>query len=546
MSERIIVSLKEGKIRGVKKISEYSGAEYYSFYGVPYGQPPVNNLRFKDPVKVKTWKDVYDATIEKPGCIQFSLKLYRFLGNEDCLFNNIHTPELPTKSTPLRPVIVLIHPGSFHHGSPNEDNFGNTSFVMHRDIVYVGIAYRLHLLGFLNLGIKECSGNQGIKDIILSLHWIKDNISSFGGDPENVTLIGSSNEAVIIHILMLSPTVQDAGIFHKAVIMGGNLFDPTAYFQNANEKDALEIAEKAGYRGDISDMKKLLLFFKKVNIVALIEAHRKLQKDFHKKVAPVLPTGIFLPTIDHGENAVLPIFPRELIPKTSKIPLIIGYCDLESALGFVPGFIRTSTMKNIRTTIRQNKWGWGRDLSDEDLELINKEIESFYLQGEPIEKAPISTLIDIQTGAIISDIYDTLINVVASTAAESPVYLYRFQFEGDMGTLKNRFIGVFKETIKGTFHADDACYWGCIDEPPNEKAKHTVETFTKLISTFARTGDPNFKGIPVHWRPTRSGSPCYLSINNDLEMVDNRLHNEKLEFWDKIKKRFQKNTVSEK
>ena len=73
------------------------------------------------------------------------------------------------------------------------------------------IFFDLQIAGFLNLGLKECSGNQGIKDIILSLRWIKDNISSFGGDPDNVTLLGSSSGATSVHILMLSPAAK--GIF---------------------------------------------------------------------------------------------------------------------------------------------------------------------------------------------------------------------------------------------------------------------------------------------------------------------------------------------
>ncbi|XP_065202738.1 esterase E4-like [Planococcus citri] len=538
MSERIIVSVKEGKIRGVKKISPFSGAEYYSFYGVPYGQPPTNALKFKDPVRVKPWKDVYDATIQKPGCVQFSLLFCRFMGTEDCLFNNIHTPELPTKSTTLKPVIVLIHSGSFLHGSPNDDHFGNPSFVMHQGVVYVGVAYRLHVLGFLNLGLEECSGNQGIKDIILSLYWIKDNISSFGGDPENVTLIGNSNGAVIIHILMLSPAAK--GLFHKAVIMAGTLFDPTGFIQDTNLDRALEMAQLLGYRGGIDDRKKLLLFFKKTNIISIIDSHRQLQKEFHKDIAPVLPTGIFLPTIDQGKNAVLPVFPRELIPSTSRIPLIVGYGDLETVLGFCPGFMRESTLKNIKKSISQNSWGWGRNLSDEDLKLINEQIESFYLQGKPIENALISKLIEIQTGAFMSDVYDTLINVVASTP-DTPVFLYRFQFEGEMTTMKSKFTSLFDERLEGTFHGDDSSYWSCLDEPRNERTKQMIETFTKLISTFARTGDPNFENLPVQWRPTKPDSPCYLSINNNLEVVDNRFHNEKFEFWDRIKKQFSKN-----
>ncbi|XP_065202748.1 esterase E4-like [Planococcus citri] len=282
MSDRIVISVKEGKIRGIKRKFEYSGAEYFSFYGVPYGQLPTSSLRFKDPVKVKPWKDIYDATIEKPGCLQFSLMLYRLLGSEDCLFNNIHTPELPTKFSSLKPVIVRIHGGGYFHGSPNEDQSGSIANIMHHDIVYVGIAHRLHILGFANLGIKECSGNQGIKDIILSLHWIKDNIKSFGGDPENITLIGGSSGAVINHILMLSPVTK--GLFHKAVIMGSHLFNPTdPYCKDTNEELVFKLACSQGYKGNLKDKKKLLSFLKKLNPLQFVEGQRSyLVKEFRQ------------------------------------------------------------------------------------------------------------------------------------------------------------------------------------------------------------------------------------------------------------------------
>lgn len=64
------------------------------------------------------------------------------------------------------------------------------------------------VLGFLNLGLEDCAGNQGIKDILLGLQWIKENIQSFGGDPENITLIGSSSGAVAIHLLMVLPAAK--------------------------------------------------------------------------------------------------------------------------------------------------------------------------------------------------------------------------------------------------------------------------------------------------------------------------------------------------
>ncbi|XP_065202744.1 esterase E4-like [Planococcus citri] len=536
MTDRVVVSVKEGKVRGIKRTSEYSGAVYYSFFGVPYGQPPIGSLRFKDPVKAKPWKDIYDATVEKPGCAQFSLKLCRFAGTEDCLFNNIHTPELPTKSTHLRPVIAIIHPGGYLHGSPNEDEFGTTNYFMHRDIVYVGIAHRLHILGFLNLGIKECSGNQSIKDIILSLKWMKENISSFGGDPHNITLMGSSSGATTIHVLMLSEVAK--GLFHKVGIMAGNIFDPTAPFQSTNEDVAFKLACSVGYQGNPEDKKKLLSFYKKMNPVQLITVQRRfLVNEFRQDVGQILPSGMFLPTVDQGENAVLPEFPRNLIPSTHRIPILIGYGEREAALGFAKGPVIESTKKNFKTTIRQNAWGWGRDLTDDDLEKIHKKIESFYFDGKTIKQASLLKMIDVQTGAMISDVYDTLINVVSP---EAPVYAYKFQFEGEILTIKNGLMNLFDERLPGTFHGDDGCYWNCLSEPSSGRTKEMVDTFTKILTTFARNGDPNFEELPVHWRPTKPDSHCYLNINNKIEMIDSRLHEEKLEFWDKIKKEFGK------
>lgn len=123
----------------------------------------------------------------------------------------------------------MVHPGGFYHGSPETFNYGSPEYVMHRDIVYVCVAYRLHMLGesfyqqdnadwhiiihfsfagFLNLGLEECSGNQGLKDIILGLKWVRENIHAFGGDPENITLLGSSSGSATVNNILYSPAAK--------------------------------------------------------------------------------------------------------------------------------------------------------------------------------------------------------------------------------------------------------------------------------------------------------------------------------------------------
>ncbi|XP_065202723.1 esterase E4-like [Planococcus citri] len=538
MCERVIITANEGKIRGILKTSEYSETSFYSFYGVPYGEPPIGNLRFKDPVKVKPWRRIYDATKEKPGCIQYSLLNHNFWGTEDCLYNNIHIPKLPQKDEPLRAIIVNIHPGAYNFGTPNTDQFGSPDFIMHHDVVYICIAYRLHILGFLNLGIKDCSGNQAIKDIILGLRWIKSNIKAFGGDPDNITVIGSSTGAILINILMLSPAAKD--LFHKAVLMGGYVCNPVMPHQNSNQEYAYELAKLLGCTKNVHDHKQLLAYLKSLPAVLLIQYLRACQKIVQNTLAPIYPMGIFSPTLDH-ESGILPESPRNLLQSMAKIPIMVGFCERESILGFSRGELRRETEENFKTSFCQNCWSWGTHLDEKDIQFINQEVESFYTQGTPIEEAPLSLKVDIQTDITMSDVYETLIDIIAADSLSS-VFVYKFEFEGAIATTKTILLqqSVLEEDLKGTYHNCDYFYWNRRSDPENVETREMVDTFTKLVTTFAKTSDPNNENIPIRWIPSTLGEPCYLSISNPIKMVDGKLNNERLEFWDRIKQQIKK------
>ncbi|XP_065202760.1 esterase E4-like isoform X2 [Planococcus citri] len=531
-----------GKFVESNNFQSFLQQNFYSFFGIPYGKSPANTRRFTDPVKVTPWRNVLDATSEKEGCVQFSLLHYEFMGTEDCLFNNIHVPKLPCKKDILRPVIVNIHPGAYSFGSPRTEFYGSPEFIMHNDVIYVCISFRLHILGFLNLGLKECSGNQGIKDIILSLQWIKSNIRSFGGDPENVTLLGSCTGAMIIHALMLSPSVK--GLFHKAVLMGAYLTIPNVIQQESNVSHAQETAVSLGYDGDPQDHKKLLTFLKKQEPQSLIHGIRQRQKVLQETMAPILPIGVFGPSLDQGD--ILPESPRKLIATMTRIPIMIGFSEIESIMGFVRntsldggvlGDLRTHTERNFKTSFRQNCFGWGYHLDDDDVHLINTDVEAFYLDRQPIEKAPLYTKMDIQTDIFMSDAYDTVINPVAANLPSS-VYIYKFQFEGNIHSMNTILKTRFTEPLKGAFHGSDFCYWNRFGDPQDKETHKMVKNVTKLITTFAKTGDPNHEDFPVRWKPSTPDDPCYLSINNPSEMVDGKLNNDRLQFWDNIKRKY--------
>lgn len=213
----MIVETDNGKIDGNEKEG------YLEFLGIPYGAPPIGERRFLPPVKPRPWNWVWETKKLGHASVQlFVTGLSHFeLGetiSEDCLYLNVTTPSLTGK----RPVLVWIHGGAFQKGSAPMGL--RASSFMKDDIVVVGINYRLGALGFMDVSgvlgdtYRE-SGNNGILDVLLALRWVKKNIASFGGDPDNVTLMGQSAGAKIVSTLSLMKTAK--GLFHKVIACSG-------------------------------------------------------------------------------------------------------------------------------------------------------------------------------------------------------------------------------------------------------------------------------------------------------------------------------------
>jgi carboxylesterase type B len=181
--------------------------------------------RWKYPVPVGSWDGVYDATAFKDACTQmrtfdsesakspepFYYREFRkdmdFSYSEDCLFLNIWAPAYASNA----PVILYIHGGAFMGGCGNEMHMDGTEFAK-RGVIFVSINYRLGIFGFLcSRELEEESshtGNYGLYDQAEAIQWVKRHISSFGGDPERITLFGQSAGAMCIQQLVLSPAVK--------------------------------------------------------------------------------------------------------------------------------------------------------------------------------------------------------------------------------------------------------------------------------------------------------------------------------------------------
>ncbi|EFN67608.1 Liver carboxylesterase 31, partial [Camponotus floridanus] len=161
-----------------------------------------------DPVPPEPWSGSRDASKYGNVAVQIDIiQKSEIIGDEDCLYLNVFTTDI--KSSEKRPVMVWIHGGGFFFGSGDSTLYG-PDYIVKKDVVLVTLNYRLGVLGFLNLYDKVATGNQGLKDVILALHWVQENISEFGGDSENVTIFGESAGGAIVHYLTLSPLSEGA------------------------------------------------------------------------------------------------------------------------------------------------------------------------------------------------------------------------------------------------------------------------------------------------------------------------------------------------
>jgi para-nitrobenzyl esterase len=456
------IQVEGGKLLGVVT----PDLKVIAYKGIPYAQPPIEQLRWAAPVPTGKWKHTLFAQDFGSHCIQFGsypdMVFHDSGPSEDCLTLNVWAPyqAKPQKKSPNLPVMVWIYGGGFTSGGTSE-NRQDGQFLARRGVIVVSMNYRLGIFGFFTHpeldteSTKHTSGNYGLMDQAAAIDWVRHNIAAFGGDPANITIFGESAGSESVSALMASPVASV--LFSKAIGESGSEFPrPGRGPMTREESEQANLAWAERVFGSSK-----LFYLRSLTTDELVKA----------TMARTNPAPRFRPVIDG-------YFLPDTIPniyadgKQAHIPLLGGWNANESR----PASIPSADTFNVQAHT---------DFGPDALKFL-----AAYPATNDAEAAQSAG--DFAGDKFIAFSTWAWLEAQVKTG-KAPVYRYFFDLPspGD----RNHSVAM------GAFHSDDIEYvFGTLDSRPGMAIRPEDRALSELMQqywiNFARTGDPNAPGLP--------------------------------------------------
>ncbi|XP_063600828.1 juvenile hormone esterase-like [Penaeus indicus] len=494
------VRLRQGVITGAQSESG-NGRVFYSFKTIPFAEPPVGDLRFRDPVPAGPWTGVRNGSIATPKCPQLGNATVE--GKEDCLYLSVYTPR-PYASD--LPVMVWIHGGGFTNG--NGEVFGPLPLLT-KDVVLVVIQYRLATLGFLSTEDSELPGNLGLKDQTMALLWVQDNIRDLGGDPAKVTLFGESAGAASVHFHVLSP--MSSGLFRRAILQSGTSLCPWATAENHRQ-----VAAKIGQMFNCSGLddqqstssSAFVACLRNVPYEGLISA----QKEFVVSLCiDLLISYIFLKI-------------QVVLRRHWGVPIDnLTQKQLTTYICLQPVFnLDNATANSLVQNFTVNGPVSLMFEEEEDPEYLARRAYHHYLGAIEFTEEKRDSLIRLFSDRLFDMCHLDAVGQHLRTSHQN-VFTYRLQHDGE-----HQFVfGLFPTTPdwynRYIGHADDLLYLFS-DLEGNKTLKQDEDLFVSRImvelwTNFATVGNPTPDlSLGFKWNPTSFPTDSYLSITSSPTM----------------------------
>jgi len=493
-----------GKIRGFKR----NGV--YIFKGVPYGASTAGARRFMPPDKPEPWTGIRNALQYGRICPyqdsahfdtngknlansdEDAFVLHRgaaaTVPGEDCLRLNVWTPEI--NASHKRPVMVYMHGGGFTAGSGHDLlSYDGESLARNHDAVVVNHNHRLNVYGYLNLGHLggeeySSSANVGMLDLVAVLEWVRDNITTFGGDPGSVTIFGQSGGGGKVLVLMAMPAAK--GLFHRAIVQSG------PFLKSLSPDYSGRLAEMV--LAELSLSKSQLSELQAIPVDRLSGAAAEAMKKMPRPKSSLRRTyGEYDwgPTVD---GLILPRHPfdPEAPEISADVPLLTG----------------TNLHEGVNGLDRANASAMG-------VEELNRLVKEEFGDGsQPIIDAyrrdyPKATPFDLYAVIAAAPFRRAAFEQAVRKAALGSAPAYSYIYSWRTPVLDGR---------PGQFHAAEIAFTFDNADICDHYSGGTTEALvlSKQISTawvnFARTGNPNHNGLP-HW-------PAYASEGRATMYLD--------------------------
>ena len=476
------VETSTGKIRGlmIDKVN--------AFKGIPYGASTAGDRRFLPPAKPAAWTGIKDTIEWGPEAPQVSphgeipevrATIPATGMSEDCLRLNVWSNGLGRNDK--RPVMLWLHGGGFTSGNGSYTIYDGTNLAKKRDVVAVTINHRLNSFGFLNLagigGAKyEHASNVGMLDAIAALQWVHDNIANFGGDPNNVTIFGQSGGAGKVSTLLAMPGAK--GLFHRAIIQSGS------NLKGVSISDATKTAQALMAKLNVKTADDL----QKVPMDQLIAATNSTQ-------------GLRLAPVIDGWSLLRDPFSPDAPPISADVPVLLG--TVETEVTFFPN----TQMDPIDDAALLTRVKAAARADDAQA----KNLIDLYKKGRPgVSNIDVALILESDTRFRPGVVTEAELK----SAQKAAVYMYYFTWRSPVhdGKLKTF------HTLEIPFVTDNVDN-GTSMTGTGQDRYALQDKMSAAWAAFARTGNPNHKGLPT-WPKFNPTQRATMIFNNECKVVN--------------------------